>query len=102
MGMARPASPNLSGETVNAVLAPAADLADGDELVVNFDFEGLIPPPEYCGVVVEKSVDENGAITLVLTVPADLPVMRRLRDTEAESPFGAIPTVFLPGDGPRG
>jgi hypothetical protein len=66
-------------------LVPAADLIDGDELVVNFD--DSLALAETTAIVKEKSIDSDGTVTLVLSVRGDMEICRLARPREAESPF---------------
>jgi len=76
------------------VFRTAAEIQDGDEFVVasNEDQEHLT------AVVVEKSLDEDDNVTLLIKVSPDVELVTKLRPRETVTPFETVPAECGPAD----
>jgi hypothetical protein len=74
------------------VTRAARDLQDGDELVFGEYASPASTVEEDLAIVVEKTLDEEGRVILMLSVAADCPVMTlpRPRELGDASPFSSL------------
>lgn len=71
---------------VKTVIRRAADIRDGDEIVLRTP---LAEENNDIALVLEKTMDEDDRVTLLVSVPVDAGLVTKPRPAELKDPFDA-------------
>jgi hypothetical protein len=80
----------------STVFRSAADLCDGDEIILEQDVGG---DPIRTGIIAECSTDEFDMVTLVLKIDPTVEIATVARPREEITPFETAPAECGPADG---